>query len=224
VISPHLDDAALSLGATIARAARSGSQVTIVTVFAGDPASTAPAGTWDRGCGFHSSGEAARVLRQEDRHAAKILGATPVWFPFNGIQYDASRNPDRLWDALQPYARDADMLLLPGYPLTHPDHAWISQSVFARAATACAVGFFAEQPYARAANPTGSLDGVRTGVESEALRWETIPAGLPERIAKGRACRAYWSQFRGWSCHVSRRFLFPEMFWIDERLAFATSS
>lgn len=48
VLSPHLDDAVLSLGATIARLSRHGRSVRVVTAFANDPTSRAPAGPWGR--------------------------------------------------------------------------------------------------------------------------------------------------------------------------------
>jgi LmbE family N-acetylglucosaminyl deacetylase len=47
VVSPHLDDAALSLGAAIAALTRSGRTVRVVTPFAGDPSSDAPANGWE---------------------------------------------------------------------------------------------------------------------------------------------------------------------------------
>ncbi len=47
VVSPHSDDAVLSLGAAIAAWARRGAEVEVLTVFALDPGSHAPAGGWD---------------------------------------------------------------------------------------------------------------------------------------------------------------------------------
>ena len=65
VVSPHLDDAVLSLGATMASAARNGAHVTVLTVFACDPQSSAPAEWWDRAGGFRTLGEAACARREE---------------------------------------------------------------------------------------------------------------------------------------------------------------
>src|SRR5213080_853986 len=88
VVSPHLDDAVLSLGAALARAARRGGAVTVLTVLAGDPASETPAGEWDSQAGFATAGEAARARREEDRRACALLGVEPVWLPFSDHQYD----------------------------------------------------------------------------------------------------------------------------------------
>jgi LmbE family N-acetylglucosaminyl deacetylase len=47
VLSPHCDDAVLSLGASIAAHARAGGRVTIVTALAGDVHSADPSSAWD---------------------------------------------------------------------------------------------------------------------------------------------------------------------------------
>ena len=63
VVSPHLDDGVLSLGAAIASWARAGATVELLTVLACDPDSEAPAGGWDRRGGFATEGDSARALR-----------------------------------------------------------------------------------------------------------------------------------------------------------------
>src|SRR5438067_11728778 len=118
VISPHLDDAALSLGASLAAAARTGVSVVVVTVFAGDPGSTATAGAWDALCGFRTEGEAVRERRSEDERACAILGAQPVWLPFKDESYAPADQPTA--QALEVAIAGADTLLFPGLPLTHP--------------------------------------------------------------------------------------------------------
>jgi LmbE family N-acetylglucosaminyl deacetylase len=83
VISPHLDDAVLSCGGTMFRAALEGARVLAVTVFTGD----APAGHRSPFAGsFEASwglGEdATRVRRAEDAAACAIVGATTRHLPF----------------------------------------------------------------------------------------------------------------------------------------------
>jgi LmbE family N-acetylglucosaminyl deacetylase len=214
VLSPHLDDAILSLGCTISRSVRLGGECSIVTIFAGDPDSVAPAGSYDRKCGFLSAGEAAAVRRKEDKKACSILGAKPVWLPFSNKQYDPFRDGDDVWASLEPHVETAEILLLPGFPLTHRDHAWVTELVLDRAPKGTPIGFYVEQPYAGSAIP------IEVGhfVAERPLQWVRVHAGIAERFNKGRACRAYWSQFRTWGCHLPRRFLLPEVFWIDEHL------
>ena len=74
VVSPHLDDAVLSLGATIAHAVQSGSNVEILTVFACAPDSNAPTDDWDRKSGFTTEGEAAQQRRREDEAPVPVDG------------------------------------------------------------------------------------------------------------------------------------------------------
>ncbi len=121
-LEPHLDDAALSLGATVARASRSGARVDVVNVFANDPESTAGAGPWDAACGFTSAAEAARARREEDRRACRLLGAAAVWLPFADYEYEQDVDDDGLWAALADVVGAAETVLMPGFPLAAPDH------------------------------------------------------------------------------------------------------
>lgn len=160
VVSPHLDDAALSLGATIARAARAGSQVTVATVFAGDPEISAEAGPWDVACGFADARAAVRGRREEDARACAILGATPVWLPFDDVEYEPEHDADAIWAALEPSLDGAGLVLTPGFPLAHPDHEWVTRLLVARCDAPLA--FYTEQPYA-------NLEAIGRGYGRDAL-------------------------------------------------------
>ena len=52
VVSPHLDDGVLSLGASMASWSRRGARVELLTVLAGDPGSEVATGGWDGRAGF----------------------------------------------------------------------------------------------------------------------------------------------------------------------------
>lgn len=87
VISPHLDDAALSC--TMFLAANPGCRLT--TVFAGGPASVRPLTPWDRGARYFAEGaDVMGVRRGEDSNAAALVNATAVHFTYWDRQY---RNP-----------------------------------------------------------------------------------------------------------------------------------
>ena len=133
VVSPHLDDGVLSLGASIASFARQGASVELLTVLACDPESTAPAGGWDRRGGFATEGESAQARREEDRRACATLGATPVWLPFGSVDYERHGDDTEVRDAVASAVADAELVLLPGHPLTHPDHAWLARLLERRA-------------------------------------------------------------------------------------------
>ena len=148
VVSPHLDDAVLSLGAAIARATASGADVQVVTVFANDPASDDPASAWDAQCGFASAAEAATARRREDSIACERVGATPVWLPFVDADHGGATTDEELLPALHDALVAADAILLPGSPLAHPDHARVTRLLLADPPPAPRIGLYVEQPYA----------------------------------------------------------------------------
>ena len=149
VVSPHLDDAVLSLGALLARVARSGKRAAVLTVFAGDTDSLKPCGGWDRRGGFATEGEAARARRLEDRAACGLLGAEPHWLSFSEADYREALDGDAVRSAiLAVVTRLAPGdLLVPGFPLVNPDHAWV-RALFEGWELPCRrLGLYAEQPY-----------------------------------------------------------------------------
>lgn len=148
VVSPHLDDAVLSLGAGIARASSRGADVRAVTVFANDPESSQPATDWDRACGFATAGEAARVRREEDRLACECVGATPMWLRFSDSDHGGEARRDDVIEGLAQALAGADVVLVPGYPLAHPDHALVTELLLAEPPRGAILGLYVEQPYA----------------------------------------------------------------------------
>lgn len=188
MVSPHSDDAVFSLAGTIARAARGGAQVEILTVFALDPASGAPANGWDTRGGFTTEGEAATGRRHEDRAACDVIGATPKWLTFRGGGYTSERAPEEVWDAVQGGVRGADAVLVPGFPLTNPDHAWLSELLTTRSLPCERVGLYAEQPYRYMLRRSAAMPG-----PNEAGWVRSRPSVASYRL-KRRAIRAYTTQ------------------------------
>jgi LmbE family N-acetylglucosaminyl deacetylase len=182
VVSPHLDDGVLSLGASMASWARSGAAVELLTVLACDPASGAAAGGWDRRGGFETEGESARARREEDRQACAVVGATPVWLPYGSVDYERHGDESEVRDAVLRALDGADRVVVPGIPLTHPDHAWLAE-LLAAAHGRLRVGRYAEQPYT-----------LRAGVDPADAGFERVPARPADRVAKWRAIRRYASQ------------------------------
>lgn len=82
VLSPHLDDAALSLGGSIARWTAAGERILIVTVAAGSPspgvALSSFAESLHRAWGVGSA-DVVALRRREDEAAVGILGAEAQW-------------------------------------------------------------------------------------------------------------------------------------------------
>jgi LmbE family N-acetylglucosaminyl deacetylase len=193
ILSPHLDDAVFSLGATISRMARAGVRVTIVTVFSGDPTSEIQGGPWDRLTGFRTAGEAAMARRLEDQRACSLVGANPVWGSFHDAQYEHEWDERLAISDLAGVLPTADLLLLPGFPLVHPDHARITLAVIRSGVSASKVGLYAELPYALWSGPVRIPETLR-GLVSEPLGWQGTRVGVRDVLRKMRACSAYASQ------------------------------
>ena len=182
VVSPHLDDGVLSLGASMASWVRRGAAVELLTVLGCDPASKAPAGGWDARGGFATEGESASARREEDRLACAVLGASPVWLPYGSGDYELHGAEADVRDAVLRALEGADSVLVPGFPLSHPDHAWLAE-LLAGSLGRWRVGRYAAQPSTRraAADPGGA-------------GFARAPVRLDDRIAKWRAIRCYASQ------------------------------
>jgi LmbE family N-acetylglucosaminyl deacetylase len=206
VLSPHLDDAALSVGATIAASTAAGADVHVITVFANDPAAPGPAGRWDAACGFATAAAAAAGRRDEDARACAILGAHPHWLAFADRDSAAAAEGDEVWAAVTELAGPADIVLAPGWPLHHADHAWVARAVAQRPRPAPRCGLYVEQPYA-VDGPLLALTRKRAGSLSPVPgtadplagllgppRWRTMRPRASELRAKHRAIGAYRSQ------------------------------
>jgi LmbE family N-acetylglucosaminyl deacetylase len=193
VVSPHLDDGVLSLGAAMASWAIGGTQVELLTVLGSDPESGAPAGGWDRRGGFATEGESARARREEDRKACAILGVTPAWLPFGSVDYERHGDDKAVLEAIAPRIDGADLVVLPGYPLTHPDHAWLVGAIVRSGILPPRVSFYAEQPYAAR---TGSTPELPEWLAADTGRYSfgRVAARRLARVAKWRAIREYRSQ------------------------------
>ncbi len=184
VLSPHLDDAVFSLGATIASASKSGSRIEVLTVFGCDPTSRAPANGWDARGGFATEGEAATARREEDREACRHVGAEPHWLPFRGGGYTPDKDADAISAAILANISGADAVLVPGFPLRNDDHAWLATLFNERPPPSTRLGRYVEQPYAYTMRKEQPLSG----------EWEEPRVTVPDRLRKRRAVLAYASQ------------------------------
>jgi LmbE family N-acetylglucosaminyl deacetylase len=194
VLSPHLDDGVYSLGAAISEGARSGAEISLITVFAGEPESDRAASPWDRQLGFRSAREAARSRREEDRRACALLGAVPVWLPFDD-EHGRATTDDELWSSIQQAVKEADTVLVPGFPLDHDDHLRLARIALAGGFETKRVALYAEQPYAAVRKERPSLPGAIAWLVGGEPDWQALSAGVPARWRKFRAWRAYRSQF-----------------------------
>jgi LmbE family N-acetylglucosaminyl deacetylase len=197
VVSPHLDDAVLSVGGTIHGLTARGASVTVVTVFAGDPDASTPPSYWDAARGEASQGAAVRVRRREDEAATAELGARALALPWPDSGYVAARDPAAIWQQLGPPLDESDAVLLPGWPLSHADHRYATLLTLERIDRRRPIVFYAEEPYAT--EPITLLKGavrnrtvapLRHALGAE-IRWRRNPIDSAGRAAQRRALVKY---------------------------------
>lgn len=193
----------MSIGAGLAAAARAGAEVEIVTVLSGDPGQVAAADASNRHAGFAIAGQAARARQAEDAAACERIGARPVWLGFSDDRNDPRPGDGVIAPAVRAALEDSDVALVGGWPLSHPDHAWLTRLALGVIAPTVRVGLFVEQPYAawQAASRehglrVGRLLGRPTGAPllSAGAPWARLPAGPRDWKAKRDAAAEYRSQ------------------------------
>ena len=250
VLSPHLDDAVLSLGASIAALTRRGAHVDVVTVLAGDPMLSAPAGAYDRSCGFTSADEAAGIRRSEDAVACCTIGARPIWLPFRTgeyCRYPGAATERTIVSAIESTLTDAGLVLIPGFPLLHFDHSWLSHLVLTQVNVDAPLTCYVEQPYAmsryfgsrmRVKPPLrGVLDGLQTrwkgklaidnpiqltGFDRNGVNWAVLGVSPRDHLAKHRAIGAYRTQLPKLGALLRTRLSIFESCWGGEALTTLT--
>ena len=182
VVSPHSDDGVLSLGASMARWARSGT--------AGRAADGARARSRFDGAGRRLG--SPRGVRNRGRGGARTSRGGPrgVRAPRchsrAGSRSGASTSTatETTTTSGTPCAAPwsgADCVLVPGSPLTHPDHAWLN-GLLTRHVPPELLGLYAEQPYTarqsgdavlarrRSARATDSRSGARSAPTARSFR------------------------------------------------------
>lgn len=196
IVSPHLDDAVLSVGQIMA-----GRPDTVVaTVFAGIPPASQPLTDYDRLCRFHESPRAMHARRREDLAAVAGLNATARHLDHLDHQYRQSGTiptaervqiVDEILEALDDTG--ATVALGP-VGLLHADHLIVAEAyrdaLWARRDTV--EGWIYEELPSRVLEPlevTGALDVWRGGATLELSFLGTGPRHLKEQ-----AIRQYASQ------------------------------
>ena len=211
----------------MSRAVRSGTQVEVLTVFGCDPASTHPANGWDTRAGFATEGEAAAARRLEDQEACRRVGAEPRWLTFRGGGYTPHKNRNAIWTAIAKVVTDADAVLVPGFPLTNPDHVWLAELLTERRSECRRVGLYAEQPYrysVRKEKPQLEVPTQLQRLLAGTVEWTKPSSGLTDRRLKRKAILSYSSQlpllgFAAWHHRRLDLLLLHEAFHKGEALA-----
>ncbi|EHR52439.1 putative LmbE-like protein [Saccharomonospora marina XMU15] len=145
VLSPHFDDAVLSLGGLLA--AHRGPS-TVVTAHGGPPPAGLRVSGWDSDCGFVRPEEAYTMRLGEDRRACALLGARQVVLPNADGPYGAGRPIAGLEEFLTGLAADAAVFVPLG--LIQPDHRAVRDVALPVLRGGPATWIYADLPYTAA--------------------------------------------------------------------------
>lgn len=145
VISPHLDDAALSASVRLGVG-----DAAVLTVFTALPAADMPASWWDRLTGATSSRERQRERLAEDQAAMRLVSARSVHLDEPESLYrDAEPDSEPVIGRMAAVFASTDQVWLPAAVGGHPDHVF-ARDVALRAAAAAGhtdVVLYADFPY-----------------------------------------------------------------------------
>jgi LmbE family N-acetylglucosaminyl deacetylase len=215
VISPHLDDAVLSC----AQLLKSRQDSTIVTILAG--CIPGEHGGWSgRTTGLSVAKDANAVRREEDRCAARALGARTVWIDIPAQEYGPDAFPSerlrRVQDAIDTTvaAIETRSVFVP-LGVTHRDHVLVSDAgLRALHDSSVEVYVYMDMPYGQA---RGSQVRQRLRHIGQTFEIERLGPFVGDLPTKGEAVNAYSSQVaelqQGFGRHFKKVFTDPERYW-----------
>lgn len=215
-VSPHLDDAALSAGATLAELALQGADVHICTIFSAVPPGPLSdvAASFHRDCGLPCDGSAEAIRVREDVAAVECLGATPHYAGFEDAIY--RRRPDGRWlcEGARSMFNDSapDERVLRGQVVDAVEKlAWVIRSDLI--VTCAGVGGHIDHAITKAA----IIEAARHVVSCKVLLWEDLPYAVSRRGEHAPSAVSWLARPDAWdrkrqaiSCYASQtRMLWP---------------
>jgi LmbE family N-acetylglucosaminyl deacetylase len=189
----------------------------IHTVFAGDAPADQPLSQWDRDCGFSDGVNVMEQRRNEERVAARRLGAIAIWGQ-DLLEGYRSSGPD-LDAMVHALSRTIEEIgpttILSPLGLQHNDHVAVASTTKVLIAdprcSDIAWYLYADKPYADLR--PGLVRARLTQLRSDGLRVRKV--NLPWRMRRGDlgAIRSYASQLQGLRTSARRLTLLHERVW-----------
>lgn len=211
VLSPHFDDAVISMGGLLAKHEH---PTVVATFFTAEPA-VATSTQWDTMSGFSNSKDAVTARTQENQKALTTLGVDAIKnFGYMDSQYRHGTSSDA--DLEQNMAQDIQALLASygdkqisvyapsifGPKISHPDHALLHRAFFDVAENYpkqnVTFYFYEDYPYVEQFNKT-SVISVEKNLENDTNRiFDTVQIPLTARQVskKENSLSAYTSQIK----------------------------
>jgi LmbE family N-acetylglucosaminyl deacetylase len=205
VVSPHLDDAALSAWLALTSAP----SVRVISCFAGVPEPSVQ-GLWDKRTGL-SSAAAIATRRAEDVHALGLSGSEAVHLDLLDQQYRGGRDAplEELTVLLREHLAGASEVWLPAGLGGHPDHVAARDAGLSATTVDQRIRIYADLPYAgQPAWPievTGAPRDLAVhwllsmlGRPVQAQEWQSTleGGGIRMSLAQRHVCKLTPSQFR----------------------------
>ena len=211
VVSPHLDDAVLSCGDLLARHPGS----TVITVFAGQPATYPALTRWDASAGFVEGDDVVALRRREDALALSLLDARPHWLDFVDTQYGASPDLEAVATELRrAIAATGLTAVIAPLGLYHPDHQMTSNAALTVASELPGVALLLYEDAIY--RPKPGYVARRLAMLRDAGWLLTGPSSIASTPQKRSAAKAYASQLRALSAPGHPGFddaFEPERYW-----------
>lgn len=203
VVSPHLDDAVLSMGQVMAGR----EDCIIATVFGGTPDQGEASTAWDKNCGWSSARIAMAMRKVEDDKAANLLRATAVRFDFLDQQYrevglsnhttaTEAQIAGTILEIARPLVDVLGHVTIAGpMGLGHPDHHLTRRAVEQAAVVlgdACELWIYEDAPY-RVLEPASVPEALEWW---RGMGWDPVHGfcGTGPLVVKEAAVKAYQSQ------------------------------
>ena len=164
ILSPHPDDATLSLWHLLAGPA----EVSVLTLFNGPADGETGLGWWDRLTRAESAAERAAERAAEDREALALAGIEPVQLGFIDGQYrEGEQSIEPLIAAIEAASSPDAELLAPAALDLHRDHLAVRAAALELHARGRRVSLYADVPHATINGWPAWVTGGRNGASAE---------------------------------------------------------